>query len=60
MAAAPRARRPLALLLAPLLALLPRCGAFNLDTDKPSVFSGPDGSYFGFSVDFFKALDNQR
>uniref|UniRef100_A0A8C6SDI7 Integrin, alpha V n=1 Tax=Neogobius melanostomus TaxID=47308 RepID=A0A8C6SDI7_9GOBI len=30
------------------------CGSFNLDVDKPSVFSGPQGSYFGFSVDFFK------
>uniref|UniRef100_A0A672Y8A4 Integrin, alpha V n=1 Tax=Sphaeramia orbicularis TaxID=375764 RepID=A0A672Y8A4_9TELE len=31
------------------------CGSFNLDVDKPSVFSGPDGSYFGFSVDFFQS-----
>lgn len=30
------------------------CSSFNLDVDKPSVFSGPQGSYFGFSVDFFK------
>ncbi|XP_068185477.1 integrin alpha-V isoform X1 [Antennarius striatus] len=43
-----------------LLLLLLRCGAFNLDADGPEVFSGPDGSYFGFSVDFFKASDNQR
>ncbi|MBN3300268.1 ITAV protein, partial [Amia calva] len=26
---------------------------FNLDTENPSVYSGPSGSYFGFSVDFF-------
>uniref|UniRef100_A0A8C9RH51 Integrin, alpha V n=1 Tax=Scleropages formosus TaxID=113540 RepID=A0A8C9RH51_SCLFO len=26
---------------------------FNLDSEKPSVFSGPQGSYFGFSVDVF-------
>ncbi|XP_035507134.2 integrin alpha-V [Scophthalmus maximus] len=41
--------------LGPLLlaALVLRGGAFNLDVDKPSVFSGPEGSYFGFSVDFF-------
>uniref|UniRef100_A0A7N8XWP0 Integrin, alpha V n=1 Tax=Mastacembelus armatus TaxID=205130 RepID=A0A7N8XWP0_9TELE len=32
-----------------------RCGCFNLDVDKPSVFSGPEGSYFGFSVDFFRS-----
>ncbi|XP_069011175.1 integrin alpha-V [Embiotoca jacksoni] len=31
-----------------------RSGSFNLDVDKPSVYSGPEGSYFGFSVDFFK------
>ncbi|KAG7231513.1 hypothetical protein INR49_011592 [Caranx melampygus] len=36
-----------------------RCGSFNLDVDKPSVFSGPEGSYFGFSVDFFKTTDNK-
>ncbi|XP_053554514.1 integrin alpha-V [Bombina bombina] len=26
---------------------------FNLDTDNPSVQSGAEGSYFGFSIDFF-------
>ncbi|KAK2840461.1 hypothetical protein Q5P01_014201 [Channa striata] len=56
MAAAPPALR----LLAPLCLLLSGCGSFNLDVDKPSVFSGPEGSYFGFSVDFFKTPDNQR
>ncbi|KAK3569132.1 hypothetical protein QTP86_024487 [Hemibagrus guttatus] len=30
---------------------------FNLDIDNPSVFSGPQGSYFGFSVDFFSPTD---
>ncbi|KAM4608718.1 integrin alpha-V-like [Polymixia lowei] len=34
--------------------------AFNLDVDGPSVFSGPDRSYFGFSVDFFKPRNNQK
>ncbi|XP_066527001.1 integrin alpha-5 [Hoplias malabaricus] len=33
--------------------LLPLCVAFNLDVDNPSVYSGPDGSYFGYSVDFY-------
>lgn len=34
--------------------------SFNLDTENPSVFSGPQGSYFGFSVDFFfKPADRQ-
>nr|XP_046259574.1 integrin alpha-V [Scatophagus argus] len=43
-----------------VLVLVQRCGSFNLDVDKPSVFSGPEGSYFGFSVDFFKSSDNQK
>ena len=33
--------------------LLPLCVAFNLDVDNPSVYSGPQGSYFGYSVDFY-------
>uniref|UniRef100_A0A3B4V3B4 Integrin, alpha V n=1 Tax=Seriola dumerili TaxID=41447 RepID=A0A3B4V3B4_SERDU len=37
-----------------------RCGSFNLDVDKPSVYTGPEGSYFGFSVDFFKPSNNQK
>ncbi|XP_032392604.1 integrin alpha-V-like [Etheostoma spectabile] len=37
---------------------LQRCGSFNLDAEKPSVFSGPERSYFGFSVDFFKTSNN--
>uniref|UniRef100_A0A4W6EQI5 Integrin, alpha V n=1 Tax=Lates calcarifer TaxID=8187 RepID=A0A4W6EQI5_LATCA len=44
-------------LLVLLCAHFPRCGSFNLDVDKPSVYSGPEGSYFGFSVDFFKPSD---
>lgn len=27
--------------------------AFNLDTESPSVYSGPAGSYFGYAVDFY-------
>ena len=37
-----------------------RGGSFNLDVDKPSVYSGPEGSYFGFSVDFFKPPNDQQ
>lgn len=33
---------------------------FNLDVEKPSVYTGPQGSYFGFSVDFFKPPNSQR
>ncbi|XP_047225545.1 integrin alpha-V [Girardinichthys multiradiatus] len=35
-----------------------RGATFNLDVDKPFVYSGPEGSYFGFSVDFFKSQTN--
>uniref|UniRef100_A0A4W3ID31 Integrin alpha-8-like n=1 Tax=Callorhinchus milii TaxID=7868 RepID=A0A4W3ID31_CALMI len=27
--------------------------AFNLDADKPVIYSGPERSYFGFSIDFY-------
>ncbi|XP_032413425.1 integrin alpha-5 [Xiphophorus hellerii] len=31
----------------------PACEAFNLDVENPAVYSGPDGSYFGYAVDFY-------
>uniref|UniRef100_A0A8C5CI27 Integrin alpha-2 domain-containing protein n=1 Tax=Gadus morhua TaxID=8049 RepID=A0A8C5CI27_GADMO len=36
--------------------MLQFCFSFNLDVENPAVFSGPEGSYFGFSVDFFKTV----
>uniref|UniRef100_A0A8C6UYU1 Integrin subunit alpha 5 n=1 Tax=Neogobius melanostomus TaxID=47308 RepID=A0A8C6UYU1_9GOBI len=36
----------------PLL-LLHFCSSFNLDTEQRVVFSGPPGSYFGYSVEFY-------
>uniref|UniRef100_A0A8D2NB57 Integrin alpha-V n=1 Tax=Zonotrichia albicollis TaxID=44394 RepID=A0A8D2NB57_ZONAL len=42
---------PLLLLL--LGAALAPGSAFNLDVERPAVYSGPAGSYFGFAVDFF-------
>lgn len=30
----------------------PSSQAFNLDVDKLTVYSGPEGSYFGYAVDF--------
>nr|AAI17568.1 Integrin, alpha V [Danio rerio] len=36
-----------------------RAPAFNLDISKPTVFSGPPGSYFGFSVAFFNPDNSQ-
>ncbi|XP_055766393.1 integrin alpha-V-like [Salvelinus fontinalis] len=46
--------RKLSLSLALILPCLQWTTCFNLDIDKPYVFSGPEGSYFGFSVDFFQ------
>lgn len=38
----------------PVVALLLQlCAAFNLDTQERVVFTGPRGSYFGYSVEFF-------
>ncbi|KAG5833948.1 hypothetical protein ANANG_G00281330 [Anguilla anguilla] len=42
-----------------LMSCIKRCLFFNLDIDNPSIYSGPSGSYFGFSVDFFKPDDKQ-
>uniref|UniRef100_A0A672MY93 Integrin alpha-5-like n=1 Tax=Sinocyclocheilus grahami TaxID=75366 RepID=A0A672MY93_SINGR len=36
-----------------LLILLPLSVAFNLDVENPAVYTGPSGSYFGYSVDFY-------
>uniref|UniRef100_A0A2I3TC57 Integrin alpha-V n=2 Tax=Pan TaxID=9596 RepID=A0A2I3TC57_PANTR len=50
--------RGLPLLLSGLL--LPLCRAFNLDVDSPAEYSGPEGSYFGFAVDFFVPSASSR
>ncbi|XP_034387914.1 integrin alpha-5-like isoform X1 [Cyclopterus lumpus] len=38
---------------AAVLVLAQLCAAFNLDTERRVVYSGPLGSYFGYSVEFF-------
>uniref|UniRef100_A0A5F4WKH9 Integrin alpha-V n=1 Tax=Callithrix jacchus TaxID=9483 RepID=A0A5F4WKH9_CALJA len=40
--------------------LLPLCRAFNLDVDSPAEYYGPEGSYFGFAVDFFAPSASSR
>lgn len=53
-----RRRTPLLPLLLPLLLLLlpppSRVGGFNLDAEAPAMLSGPRGSFFGFSVEFYR------
>uniref|UniRef100_A0A6I8P3J7 Integrin subunit alpha 5 n=1 Tax=Ornithorhynchus anatinus TaxID=9258 RepID=A0A6I8P3J7_ORNAN len=41
-------------LLLLLLLLLPPAGGFNLDDEVPAVLAGPPGSFFGFSVEFYR------
>uniref|UniRef100_A0A8C9VCV5 Integrin subunit alpha 8 n=1 Tax=Scleropages formosus TaxID=113540 RepID=A0A8C9VCV5_SCLFO len=36
-----------------LCPLLLGVAAFNVDVEKPTVYGGPAGSYFGYSVDFY-------
>ncbi|OXB67681.1 hypothetical protein ASZ78_015213 [Callipepla squamata] len=48
----PCRRPPLPLLVLPALLCAPAL-AFNLDEEKLTVYSGPPGSYFGYSVDFY-------
>ncbi|XP_062841312.1 integrin alpha-8 [Trichomycterus rosablanca] len=38
------------------------CGicAFNLDLEKPAVYSGPPGSYFGYSLDFYHPTQDRK
>ncbi|XP_021778953.2 integrin alpha-5 isoform X3 [Papio anubis] len=51
----PRRRSPLLpLLLLLLLPPPPRVGGFNFDAEAPAVLSGPPGSFFGFSVEFYR------
>ncbi|CAH6788448.1 Itgav [Phodopus roborovskii] len=54
----PRPRGLLLLLLPGLL--LPLSGAFNLDVESPAEYAGPEGSYFGFAVDFFAPSTSSR
>uniref|UniRef100_A0A3B4XZ78 Integrin subunit alpha 8 n=1 Tax=Seriola lalandi dorsalis TaxID=1841481 RepID=A0A3B4XZ78_SERLL len=34
--------------------------SFNLYAEHPSVYKGPDGSYFGYSVDFYQATTDSN
>ncbi|KAL6039460.1 hypothetical protein STEG23_034276, partial [Scotinomys teguina] len=52
--------RPRGLLLLLPGLLLPLAGAFNLDVESPAEYAGPEGSYFGFAVDFFAPSTSSR
>ncbi|XP_034258442.1 integrin alpha-8 [Pantherophis guttatus] len=41
-----------------LLLLAGPLSAFNLDEEKLVVYSGPDGSYFGYALDFYNPAPN--
>ncbi|XP_040187754.1 integrin alpha-IIb-like [Rana temporaria] len=47
------------MLLCLLLLTLPYTHSLNLDKLNPQNFSGPHGSYFGFSFDFYQSADNR-
>lgn len=34
--------------------------SFNLYAEHPTVYRGPDGSYFGYSVDFYQASTDRK
>lgn len=36
-----------------IAALASVCAGFNLDVDNRVVYTGPEGSYFGYSVEFY-------
>lgn len=38
-----------------LLPALNGVWSFNLYAERPTVYQGPTGSYFGYSVDFYQA-----
>lgn len=37
-----------------------RVWSFNLYAEHPTVYSGPEGSYFGYSVDFYQASSERN
>uniref|UniRef100_A0A668A9T5 Integrin subunit alpha 8 n=1 Tax=Myripristis murdjan TaxID=586833 RepID=A0A668A9T5_9TELE len=47
-------------LLSVLWPVLRGVWSFNLHADHPAVYRGPDGSYFGYSVDFYQATSDSR
>ncbi|XP_030641281.1 integrin alpha-8 [Chanos chanos] len=34
--------------------------AFNLDLEKTTIYNGPEGSYFGYSIDFYRPTQDRN
>uniref|UniRef100_A0A672JBP7 Integrin, alpha 8 n=1 Tax=Salarias fasciatus TaxID=181472 RepID=A0A672JBP7_SALFA len=47
-------------LLSVIWPLLSGVWSFNLYAEHPTVYRGPDGSYFGYSVDFYQATSDSN
>ena len=43
-----------------LSVLLSGVWSFNLHAEHPTVYKGPDGSYFGYSVDFYQPTSDSN
>uniref|UniRef100_A0A9J8D6Z0 Integrin subunit alpha 8 n=1 Tax=Cyprinus carpio carpio TaxID=630221 RepID=A0A9J8D6Z0_CYPCA len=43
-----------------IFSILHEAAAFNLDLEKPTVYNGPEGSYFGYSLDFYHPTQDKN
>nr|AAI54622.1 Zgc:172265 protein [Danio rerio] len=43
-----------------MLSFFCEAAAFNLDLEKPTVYNGPEGSYFGYSLDFYHPIQDRN
>uniref|UniRef100_A0A8C1IWK1 Integrin, alpha 8 n=1 Tax=Cyprinus carpio TaxID=7962 RepID=A0A8C1IWK1_CYPCA len=43
-----------------IFSILCEAAAFNLDLEKPTVYNGPEGSYFGYSLDFYHPTQDRN
>ncbi|XP_052475300.1 integrin alpha-8 [Carassius gibelio] len=43
-----------------IFSVLCEAAAFNLDLEKPTVYNGPEGSYFGYSLDFYHPTQDRN
>uniref|UniRef100_A0A8C1XKZ0 Integrin, alpha 8 n=1 Tax=Cyprinus carpio TaxID=7962 RepID=A0A8C1XKZ0_CYPCA len=43
-----------------IFSILHEAASFNLDLEKPTVYNGPEGSYFGYSLDFYHPTQDKN